>query len=393
MALVGTWVAGYLLFWGTYAVTVLSDINSFLGPIYYVPALAAAVAIGALTLDRIAERRPRVALGLAAGILVVSVVTAVPLLHNDRHRSDVRRARGHGDRPPSNRWSSSAALVSPVRGPFVGHPFSWLRNRPGLRGDRLVAVEDPTTDFALVDRYRDPRALFSSLINLQPVPTARALVDEVRLVDGPHLRIRCSVATPEPGSTRTIVVGLDGAGERGRSNGASTFDIDVTARQGRIAVEAARFSVPPLSSTATRLHRPSDRPRSRWHRSGAAVRPPRPRAGRGGPTPGAPPRHPDPRRPEDADEHHGAGAFVAGSRVRRRRRRHADPDGGEVHGRASLITAAGPEPRDEASGCSRPMLLKGINHVATLDQGHGTAPRVLPRGVRGGGRGRHGGGT
>ena len=244
VALGACWVAGYLLFWGTYAVTVLSDINSFLGPIYYVPAITAAVAIGALMLDRLAEHRPRVVCAMAAAVVALSAVATVPILRNNLHRSRVRdEAVRVLDRqlPAASR---SLLLVSAVRGPFVGHPFSWLRNRPDFGGDRLVAVEDPHTDFALVDRHRDRAPYFLSLINLSPVPTARAVVEQVDRVKGRTLRLRCSGPAPAPGRRRTIIVRLDG-GQRWEQTGGASVDLRLRwDRSGTTIVVPARGATP-----------------------------------------------------------------------------------------------------------------------------------------------------
>jgi hypothetical protein len=251
VALAGCWVAGYMLFWGTYAVTVLSDINSFLGPIYYVPAIAAAVAVGALTLDRLADRRPRLVVGVVAAIVAISAIATLPLLRDDLHRT---RLRSQAVRELDGRLTArhpSLLLVSPVRGPFVGHPFPWLRNRADFGGGRLVSTEDPSTDFALVGRHRDRHPYFVSLINVSPVPTAQAVVEPIDPVRVRSLRLRCSGPPPAPGRRRIIVVRLDGAGPQSVRTGATYVDLQVTSAKGTITVVVPASHA---TSSATRMH-------------------------------------------------------------------------------------------------------------------------------------------
>lgn len=247
LALAGIWVVGFFLFWGTYAVTVLSDINRLLGPIYYMPLIAALVALGALALDELGSRRRALAGVLTASVVVISLGVGWFMARDNLRGTRLRRAAAHEiDRGLPAR-QRSLLLVTPVRGPFVGHPMSWLRNDPDGRGRRLIAIENPTTDFKLIEHYRFRAPSFVSLINLDPVPSVRAVVERARTLEGPALRLHVSGPVPLAGRTRSLLIGLDGGGKQQRASTATSVTIEVRRNGSGVAVTGLPAGMTPMS--------------------------------------------------------------------------------------------------------------------------------------------------
>ncbi len=239
LTLVVVWFGGYFFFWGSYAITVLSDVNTYLGPIYYVPALAGVVAAGAVSLDRLERRRPALGRSLGALVLVASIVAAAPVLADDLHRTDQRTAVvGVLDREvPADR--PTLLLVDPVQGPYVGHPLAFLRNGPAYDGRRLVAVNDPATDFALLDANPRRRPYFVSLVKIDPKPAVRAVVEPVRRFRAPTVELRFEAPAVPPGWRRTISISRGPHPEVSFPSRATEVALRVTAGPGGVAVTDA----------------------------------------------------------------------------------------------------------------------------------------------------------
>lgn len=247
LALGVAWFGGYFFFWGPYAVTILSDVNSYLGPIYYLPAMVAGVAAAAVTLDRLAGRNRRRAGALVAAIVVVSVALAVPLLNDNLDRTDQRRAVADtvNHTVPKGK---TLLLTGPVQGPFVGHPLAWLRDSPDYDDQRLMAVHDPATDFTLLDEHADRNPFMVSLIKVDPVPAVRAVVEPVSRFRAPTVVLQVSGPPPEPGWQRTISLSRGRRPEWFAPTTASAIRLDVTA--GPAGVTVVVPGGPPLAPQA-----------------------------------------------------------------------------------------------------------------------------------------------
>lgn len=247
LAVGAAWLGGYFFFWGTYAVTVLSDVNSYLGPIYYLPAMVAGVAAAAVTLDRLVGRARRRAGALVALIAVVSVVLAIPLLKDNLDRTEQRRAVADtvNHTVPKGK---TLLLTSPVQGPFVGHPLAWLRDGPGYDDQRLMAVHDPVTDFALLDEHADRSAFMVSLIKIDPVPAVRAVVEPVSRFRSTSVVLQVNGPPPEPGWQRTISLSRGRRPEWSAPTTASAIRLQVTA--GPAGVTVVVPGGPPLAPQA-----------------------------------------------------------------------------------------------------------------------------------------------
>ena len=253
LTLGAVWVTGYFFFWGSYAVTVLADINTFLGPIYYLPAMVAVIGAAALTLDRLGRRRPQRATALVAVVALVSLALAVPLLANDLRRTDKRSAVAEAinDTVPGNR--RSLLLTSPVFGIVTGHPLSWLRNQPDYGGDRVVAVHDPATDFAILDRYRDRSPFLISLLRSTPVPAVRAVVEPISRLRAEAVVLAVTGPALRPGWHRTVTIGRGTRPEWWIPSTGRTVAIEVRAGPDGIGLHA----VSGLSSAPDAAPRPA----------------------------------------------------------------------------------------------------------------------------------------
>ncbi len=257
---------GQLAFWGT--LNAIGSLESpglgllgHLGPFYHLGLIVPTAAFAAVALVRgfdhvrarvpPSDRRRRIAAVLVIAVLLAGVVstTAVagvadPIQQNQGVTSTYETAYA----PFDDQSLENALVFLPMPyGPWLAHPFQYLRNDPDFDGPTLYALDRDVFD--VVAAFPD-RTLFRYAYRGDWVPADGESVAPVlrRLshVSGPGVRL--DVAAGVPTGTESVVVSLhNGAGDR------VTVPVDQPADDLRVTLtidgEEARLSGPRLESS------------------------------------------------------------------------------------------------------------------------------------------------
>ena len=221
LGIVATVCLGNIAFWGN--LNVLADPTDptdgfvgLFGPFYHFDLLLPAAAFGAHGIVRSAEligtaldrlepaRAARVA---GAGLLLAGVVAGAgaeaaalgpPI---DRHAAYTERLETAYEPIRSTELGESVVFLPPTYGPWLNHPFQWLRNAPGFEGPVVYALDlDPANDLAVVEAYPDRsyyRYRYHGEWTTDPDDRVVPVIERVRPVTGPSLRARTRVAVPD----------------------------------------------------------------------------------------------------------------------------------------------------------------------------------------------------
>lgn len=195
VALMVTWPAGLFAFWGTYTYINVWDGGRFLGPYYYLPMLVPLAIAGGVGLDEAA----RVSRAVAVVATVLMLGLAVPVLaeatSTNRHRTDKREVVMAALRH-ATAGHRALVFVPGLYGPFLQHPFSFVRNEPGLDGPVVYALEQGAEDFDVIAAFPHRDVFTLSVPNAYPGgENARvvARVDRVQVRTGREIDVAVNV--------------------------------------------------------------------------------------------------------------------------------------------------------------------------------------------------------
>lgn len=156
LALAGLMIpAGYFFFWGNYGSTVFGA-PRYLGPYYYVPALAPIVVLGAAGFVRLWGVDRLVAVVGIVGMIGLSLFVTGRTLHTDARLSADDRRLNHG--LTTAKLDHALVFLPPLAGPELLIPFGTAMNHYGYTGRVVYALDlGPESDAAVAADFPDRR--------------------------------------------------------------------------------------------------------------------------------------------------------------------------------------------------------------------------------------------
>jgi hypothetical protein len=183
VAMLFVWPLGFLFFWGSYGYLYVWDGGRILGPFYYLPMLVPLAIAGGIGLDRLLH----VSRVTAALSVALCLGLAIPIFVNAVHTNIARTAKREAVQSAVHEATSGTrALVflPGVWGPFLQHPFSFLRNAPDYDGRVVYALEAPNRDLDLARAYPGRAPFTASLPDGYAGAHVNVFVDRVSLESG-----------------------------------------------------------------------------------------------------------------------------------------------------------------------------------------------------------------
>jgi hypothetical protein len=168
------------------------------------------------------SRRQRRAVVLAALLLAVPVAGAVaagtfgpPVERNAAYTDSYERAYAPFEPAPP---ADSIVLLPTPYGPWLNHPFQYLRNDPGFDGRAVYAMDrEATLTWAVLDRYpeRTPyRYRYRGEWTPAPGDAVEPRLTAAERVRTDELAATTTVGVPEGATSATVTVSADGASAR-----------------------------------------------------------------------------------------------------------------------------------------------------------------------------------
>ncbi|HEX9504839.1 MAG TPA: hypothetical protein VGA62_02420, partial [Acidimicrobiia bacterium] len=146
---------GYFFFWGSYGATIFGA-PRYLGPYYYLPALAPIVVLGAAGYSKLWRADRLVAWLAAIGMVALSVFVAARTLHTDARLSADDRRLNHG--LTSAHLHHALVFLPQLAGPELLIPFGTAINHYGYTGNVVYALDQgPAGDAIIAADFPDRR--------------------------------------------------------------------------------------------------------------------------------------------------------------------------------------------------------------------------------------------
>jgi len=228
---------GNLYFWGNANVLATpadprDGLVAGFGPFYHFDVLLPLSVFGGYALvrggralcEKTAElpRTRRRALAVAALVVVTPVVGGAaaasfgPPLEQHAGHADAH-AQAYEPLEPAPPRESVVLLPTPY-GPWLNHPFQYLRNDPGFDGETVYATDDdPETTWAVADAYPDRtlhRYRYRGAWTPSPETAVEPTLRATERVGGDSLGATTTVGLPEGATSATVAVATDDETER-----------------------------------------------------------------------------------------------------------------------------------------------------------------------------------
>ena len=147
--------AGYFFFWGNYGSTVFG-LPRYLGPFYYLPALAPIVVLGADGFVRLWRVDRLVAVVGIVGMIGLSLFVTGRTLHTDARLSADDRRLNHA--LTTAKLDHALVFLPPLAGPELLIPFGTAMNHYGYTGRVVYALDlGPESDAVVAADFPDRR--------------------------------------------------------------------------------------------------------------------------------------------------------------------------------------------------------------------------------------------
>ena len=156
LALAGAMIpVGYFFFWGDYGATIFGA-PRYLGPYYYLPALAPIVVLGAAGYTKLWRTDRLVAALAAIGMAALSLFVVARTIHTDALLSADDRRLNHA--LTSAHLNHALVFLPPLAGPELLIPFGTAMNHYGYTGNVVYALDQgPAADAVVAADFPDRR--------------------------------------------------------------------------------------------------------------------------------------------------------------------------------------------------------------------------------------------
>jgi len=204
----------YLLaFWGTYGTGLKGSLISFLGPFYYLPALACVTLLAARGFGELWRRDRLMTLLAVGGMVFVSGDLMTQALHvNLRLTADDRRLYTP---IAAAKLSDAIVFVPPMWGPYLLHPFAWLQNQAHYNGETVYALDrGEPANLALLAQYRGRTAhrlvVHGQYRSSPPDAALTTSVEPMTITEGDALELDLTFENPTVDPDVRVEVSVDG---------------------------------------------------------------------------------------------------------------------------------------------------------------------------------------
>jgi hypothetical protein len=143
--------AGYFFFWGTYHVSVMTEVTKYLGPYYYLPVSVSIAIFGAQSLKNLFERNPRMA--QFVGVIMIMINCSLLFWHLAQAYAYTRENQLIYRPFVEQKLDQALVFLPPLQLPYLFSTFSYLSNTPDLDGPILYALDRDQENFELLDAY------------------------------------------------------------------------------------------------------------------------------------------------------------------------------------------------------------------------------------------------
>jgi hypothetical protein len=191
---------GYLLFWGPYGMSVLWKAHpiSYFGPFYWLPVVVPVTVLATLGLRALRVQRPRATAAVVVAMLLVNGVTVAHAV--DRNREYTEQSQfTHADLPqppPGQQW---LVFVPQQYGPYLMHPFTFIRDEPDFRGPVLYALDRGRDNFPVMADHpaRTPfRMRVKGVVNDEPSSRARLTLEPIANLTAASFEVEVTIQNP-----------------------------------------------------------------------------------------------------------------------------------------------------------------------------------------------------